>query len=102
MLPERSRTTLSGMPSPVRSARNGVLRKGTPVMGDEVVKVPSPLPSSTLTRVVAVGGDEVGLAVAVEVRHGHRADRQSRLAKVCCGWKVPSPLPSSTLTVLSP
>ena len=35
--------------------------------------MPSPLPSSTLTRAVAVvGDDDVGLAIAVEVRHGQR------------------------------
>ena len=35
--------------------------------------MPLPLPSSTLTRVAAVvGSDEVGLAVAVDVRHRHR------------------------------
>ena len=65
-------------------------------------KVPSPLPRSTRRRVVAlVGGDDVDLAIAVEVAHRDRA-RCCPVGKTSCGSKVPSPLPSSTLTVLSP
>ena len=47
MLPERSRTTLSGMPSPFKSARNGVSLSPTPLAAVTGWKVPSPLPSST-------------------------------------------------------
>ena len=66
-------------------------------------KVPSPLPSSTLTVLVAlVGGDEVGLAVAVEIRHRHRVRRYVPVGSGLRQLEVPSPLPSSTLTVLLP
>ena len=62
----------SGLPSPLTSP--------TPPATDHVLsrestcgwKVPLPLPSSTLTELSkAFVGDQVGLAVAVEVRHRH-------------------------------
>ena len=62
-------------------------------------KVPSPLPSSTLTS-WPVGGREVELAVAVEVADREGAAGRRRWRRSEAGWNVPSPLPSSTLTVL--
>ena len=47
-----------------------------------------------------VGGDDVGDAVAVQIRHGHR-DRAAPVANVSFVWNEPSALPSSTLTLLS-
>ena len=87
------------MPSPLTSAtatESGCVPAAKVCCG---WKVPSPLPSSTLTRYCCrdVGDDEVGLAVAVDVRHRHEYG-QVPVAKFWRGWKVPLPLPSSTLT----
>ena len=47
MSPDRSSTTLSAIPLPVKSARNGVSASPTPLPAGAGTKVPSPLPSST-------------------------------------------------------
>ena len=64
-------------------------------------KVVLPKFSSTDTSSeTIVGRDQVGPAVAVDVRHRHRVQGPLPAAKRCWAWKVPSPLPSSTDTSL--
>ena len=80
-LPSSTPVALSWLLTVTRSGRPSPLTSATTVWtGDWSVakvccawKVPSPLFSRTLTAVVAVvGGDDVGLAVAVDVRHRDR------------------------------
>ena len=75
MLPERSRTTLSTMPLPVRSARNGVLLIPTAMAAEAGSKAVGTRIQEDADRAVVVAhGHQVGQAVAVDVRH-HGLDR---------------------------
>ena len=66
-LPNRSKTTVSGMPSPLKSPRNGVSVRPTPPAATGS-KVPSPLPRSTpVQHLVVADGDQVEPAVTVDI-----------------------------------
>ena len=98
LLPPSSATTRSGLPSPLTSAtatergssrwRRSAGLEGAVAVAQQHAHVAADV----------VGDDEVGLAVAVDVRHRHGRGFEPA-AKVSGAWKVPSPLPSSTLTV---
>ena len=63
--------------------------------------VPSPRPSSTETSLEPVGGDQVGDAIPIDIRHRHRGGLVPT-AKRCSAAKVPSPRPSNTETSAEP
>ena len=103
MLPERSRTTLSGMPSPLKSARNGVSRQTDAAAGRRRLEGAVTLAQQHADRAVVVAdGDQVGPAVAVDVRHDGLDRRLGRWRRSAGCAKEPSPLFSRTLTLLPP
>ncbi len=76
ILPERSSTTLSGMPSPLKSARNGVSGHRRR-RGQGRLKVAVTAPQEHTDRAVVVAhDDQVGPAVAVDVGDD-RLDRRT-------------------------
>ena len=69
MLPDRSRTTLSGMPSPLKSASNGV-SVSTDAAGRHRLEGAVTFAQEHPDRAVVVAdGDQVGPAVAVDIGH---------------------------------
>ena len=105
-------TMRSGLPSPLRSAvvtETGYAAGGEGLLGGEVRRWSRPAPSCSAAPTpccrAVVGDDEVGLAVAVDVRHRH-GDGTLPVAKVCWAAKEGVVEPggvvfSSTDTVLA-
>ena len=103
MLPDRSRTTLSGMPSPLKSARNGVSRQTDAAAGRRRLEGAVTLAQQHPGRAVVVAdGDQVGPAVAVDVGHDGLDRRLVGGEGLLACRKEPSPLFSRTLTLLPP
>ena len=95
-------TTRSSLPSPLRSAtatEAGPLPAGKVRRGLEGAVAVAQQHAHVVAAVV--GGDDVGDAVAVEVRHLHFVRSLRRPDTICGGPKVPSPWFRSTLTSLS-
>ena len=67
------------------------------------LEVPLAVAKQHRHRVIAVvGGDDVGPAIAVDIRHRHRMGFIAHGKGLGATGRLPSPLPSNTDTVLSP
>ena len=94
--------TMSGMLSPAQVGHDHRRRAGAD--GIDLLRLEGAVAvaqQDTHRVVDVVGGDDVGNAVAGQVRDRHGSVVRANRVVYSRAWKVPSPLPISTLTVPS-